>query len=432
MKPRYVPVLLILAAILCIMPVQGVDRYVGGSPDITAYIAGTNEFSPGEDATITVILQNSGTSSARYTSWGTLALTDQPTTAKLVTAGLSAGNAPIVIKTDPQSLGDIASPGKATVTYTAKITSNATLGEYTLPLTVRYKYLTPYTLAGQDTSDTIQSQYTTVEQTLPLTVKIKPEVKIDVINATGTNLVVGAEGTVNLTVKNIGYEDGKQATVKLIRNSNSAVIPTDTSVYIGDFPKNGTVTCLYKVSISSDAQAQTYPVDVAVTYTNAEGDMVTSSTDTIGLPVAGKLTLAVTSPAVVVTQGGTGLVAVEYTNLGSITANKAQARLSAVDPFTSSDETAYLGDIPPGGKATAQYAITADSSAVPGNYTLDTEVRYRDALDNSQISDTFKAPVTVVAPPASAGLVRILEYGAVAAVVLGALGYYIFVMRKKR
>jgi hypothetical protein len=209
------------------------------------------------------------------------------------------------------------------------------------------------------------------------------------------------------------------------------VIPTDTSVYIGDFPKNGMVTCLYKVSISSDAQAQTYPVDVAVTYTNAEGDTVTSSTDTIGLPVAGKLTFAVTSPAVVVTQGGTGIVAVEYTNLGSITANKAQARLSAVDPFSSSDETAYLGDIPPGGKATAQYAITADSSAVPGNYTLDTEVRYRDALDNSQISDTFKAPVTVVAP-ASGGAIPLPAAVTVIVLIIIGAGYYVFVMRKKQ
>ena len=35
------------------------------------------------------------------------------------------------------------------------------------------------------------------------------------------------------------------------------------------------------------------------------------------------------------------------------------------------------------------------------DYALDSEVRYRDSLDNSQISDTVKVPVTVVQPTAT-------------------------------
>jgi hypothetical protein len=220
--------------------------------------------------------------------------------------------------------------------------------------------------------------------------------------------------------------------VKLLRSGESAVIPTDTNVYIGAFPRNGVVTCLYKVAISADAQAQTYPVDVAVTYTNAEGDTVTSTTETVGVPVADKLRFNVTSPPAVVTQGSTSVVTVEYQNLGTVTAHNAQARLSVVDPLSSTDSTAYLGDIPPGGKATAQYAITAAGGAVPATYALDTEVRYRDALDNSQISDTFKADVQVVPRPATAALVQLLELVAVVAVILAAIGYYVLVVRMKK
>jgi hypothetical protein len=423
--------LLILAAVFCCMPALAVDKYVGGSPEIMAYITGVNEFSPGQDATITVILQNSGTNEVKFTNQGTIADDDLATTAKLVTVGLSQGTAPIVIKTDPQSLGDIRSPGKITATFTAKITSDATLGEYTLPLLVQYKYLSN-NLADQETSDTIQYHYTPVNQTIPLTIKIKPEVKINVLDAETSNLIVGTEGYVNLTIKNIGYEDGKQATVKILRSGSSAVIPTDNNIYIGAFPRNGVVTCLYKVAISADAQAQTYPVDVAVTYTNAEGDTVTSTTETIGVPVADKLRFNVTSSPAVVTQGETGMVVVEYQNLGIITAHNAQARLSVVDPLSSTDSTAYLGDIPPGGKATAQYAITAASGAAPATYALDTEVRYRDALDNSQIPDTFKADVQVVPRPATAAMVQLLELVVVVAGILAAVGYYVLVVRKKK
>ena len=268
--------------------------------------------------------------------------------------------------------------------------------------------------------------------TIPLTIKIKPVVQIEVLKADAPDLVVGMEGYVNLTIKNIGYEDGTQATVTILRNGNSAVIPTDENVFIGDFPRDGIVTCLYKVAVSGDAQQQTYPIDVEVTYTNAEGNTVTSAIDTVGVPVENKLGFIVTSPPAVITQGANGVISVEYQNTGTVTAYHAQARLSAVDPLSSSDTLAYLGDIPPGGNVTAQYAISAASGAAPGTYALDTEIRYRDALDNSQISDTFKADVQVVPRPATSALVQLIAIVAVVAVILGAAGYYVFVMRKKK
>jgi hypothetical protein len=431
MKYHFTLALLILTAVFCITPALGADKYLGGAPEISAYLSGVNEFSPGQDATITVVIQNSGTSAVVFTNQGTLTPADVPTTAKLVTVGLSSGGAPINITTDPQNLGDIPSPGITTASFSAKITSDATLGEYTLPLTIQYKYLSN-SLANQPTSETLQYQYTPVSVTIPLTVKIKPVVQIEVLKADAPDLVVGMEGYVNMTIKNIGYEDGTQATVTILRNGNSAVIPTDENVFIGDFPRDGIVICLYKVAVSGDAQQQTYPIDVEVTYTNAEGDIVTSAIDTVGVPVENKLSFIVTSPPAVITQGANGVITVEYQNTGTVTAYQAQARLSAVDPLSSSDTLAYLGDIPPGGNVTAQYAISAASGAAPGTYALDTEIRYRDALDNSQISDTFKADVQVVPRPATSALVQLIGIVAVVAVILGAAGYYVFVMRKKK
>ena len=431
MKYHFTLALLIVAALLCITPALGAEKYIGGTPEITAYLSGVNEFSPGQDATITVVIQNSGTSAVVFTDQGTLTPADVPTTAKLVTVGLSSGGSPINIKTDPQNMGDLPSPGITTASFAAKVTSDATLGEYTLPLTIQYQYLSN-SLANQPTSETLRYQYTPVTLTIPLTIKIEPAVQIAVLRADAPDLVVGMEGYVNLTIKNIGYDDGTQATVTILQNGNSAVIPSDSSVYVGDFPRNGTVTCLYKVSVSGDAQQQTYPVDVEVTYTNTEGDTVTSAIDTVGVPVENKLSFTVVSPPAVITQGTTSVIAVEYQNAGTMTAYQAQARLSAVDPLSSSDTLAYLGDIPPGGNVTAQYAISAANSAAPGTYALDTEVRYRDALDNSQISDTFKADVNVVPRPTTAPVVQLLEIVAVIAVILGAAGYYVFVMRKKK
>lgn len=423
-------IIILLAAALWVVPVAGQDKYQGASPQITAYIAGSNDFSPGENATITVVIRNSGTAEVMYIDQGTLPQADIPTTAKLLAVGLTSGGAPINITTGTQALGDLASPGITSVPFSAKITSDANLGTYTLPLEVQYSYLSN-SLANQPASDQVHSVYTPVNVTIPLTIRIQPVVQVTVLDAEASGLAVGTEGYVNLTLKNTGYQDGTQATVKILQHGTSAIVPTDNSVYIGDFPRNGTVTCLYKVSVSADAQQQTYPVDVVVSYTNSDGNVVTSATDTVGIPVAGKITFTVVSPPAEIAQGSDTIINITYKNTGAITARSAEARLTIYSPLSSDDSEAYLGDIPPGSTVTARYAVSAGSNAATGTYPLDTEVRYRDQLDNSQTSDTFTANVTVTPAPPAASLVWVAEIVAVIAVIAAA-GYYVLVMRKKR
>jgi len=422
---------LFLAAMVCSTPAAGQEKYLGGSPGLSAHLTGNTQFSSGQDAVITVVLQNSGTNDVKFINVGTLSPDDLSTTAKLVTAGLSAGNAPILIKTGPQNLGDIPSPGVATAAFTAKITSGATLGEYQLPLSIRYEYLSN-DLANQDTDQIIRSEYTPVSLTVPLTIRIQPAVQIAVTDAVPQGLAVGTEGYVNLTIRNTGYDDGKQATVTVLRNDNSAVIPTDSNVYIGNFPRNGTVSCLYRVTVSGDAQQQTYPIDVVVTYVNSEGDTVTSAPATTGVPVSSKLRFTVTSQPAVVTQGTESTIMVQYRNDGTITAGHAEARISGNDVFTNPDNTAFLGDVPPGGKATARFSVLASGNATPGSYALDTVVDYNDILDNSLVTDTFGTPVTVVARPGTAGLLSTPAIAVLVILILAGAGYYLVERRRKR
>jgi len=429
MKSFKMIIVFLVLGLCCTLPVMGVTTYLGGSPRMSAAIAGTNEFTPGQDTTISVTLQNSGVNNLEFVKIGTIERDDIPTTAKLVTVGLSAGDAPVVVKNDPQALGDIKSRGVVSISFHTKILSDATEGEYPLPLTISYTYLAS---SDQGSSDVLQYNYKQVSETIPITIKIKPQVRIEVLESVPENLYVGAEGYLNLKIKNGGIEDGKKAVVKLIRNDASPIIPTDNSVFIGDFPRNGTVTSRYKVAISSDAEKQTYPVDVVVIYENRDGDVVTSATETIGIPVGGKISFSITSGTVQVMQGSQSVIQVDYQNSGTTIAYHSQARLSAVEPFKSSDDTAYLGDLKPGEKATARYQVSVDDAAVAREYTLDTEVRYRDALDNSQVSGTFNVPVQVQAKPVSGGLMQVLAaIGVIVLIGIGA-GYYLLVMRKKK
>lgn len=428
---KYYPVLFVFLALglVCSIPVMGVTTYLGGSPQIEAALSGTNEFTPGQDAIIRVTVWNSGVNTLKFVTKGTIERDDLPTTAKMVTVGLSAGNAPLVIKTDPQVIGDLKSQAMTTVSIASKITSDATYGEYQIPLTIRYTYLSS---SDQEAADVLQFNYKQVNETIPITIKIKPQVKIEVLDVVSENMNIGTEGYLNLTIKNIGLEDGKKASVKILRNGASPIIPTDNSVFIGDFPHNSTVTCRYKVAVSGEAEKQSYPVDVLVMYENREGEVITSAPDTIGIAVGGKNSFIIASEPVEVVQGSQSVIQVVYQNQGSTIAYHAQARLSAVEPFKSSDDTAYLGDMIPGQNATARYQVTVDDAAAVGNYTLDTEVRYRDALENSQVSDPFNVPVVVQPGSGTAGLIQLLGIiGIIALIGIGA-GYYLLVMRKKK
>ena len=411
-----------------IAPAMAGTKYMAGSPQLSAYISGTNEYSPGTEVHLNIVVENTGLNEFKFIQSGIVDRDDLPNTAKFVTVALDAGTAPLAIKSDPQTLGDIKGSSSANAVFTIKINSDAAAGSYMLPLAINYTYLYQ---AEQFGVDTIQYTYKQVDESIEIPISIKPDISIDVQSATPEFLNVGTEGYLNMKIKNTGSEDGTKAIVRILRNGNSPIVPTDSSVYIGDFPSGSTVDCRYKVSISSDAERQTYPVDVVVVYQNKEGDFVTSRSDTVGITVGGKVNFEVISPPAEMNPGNKRVITIEYKNSGETTIYSAQSRISAVDPFTSNDDIAYLGDLQPGETAVAAYEVSVDRSATIKEYGLDSEIRYRDALDNTYISDTMKVKIIVNSP---AGMNAVLSNPIyISIIVAGIIGiaYLIYYFRKK-
>ncbi|MDD1700961.1 MAG: S-layer protein [Methanoregula sp.] len=292
-------------------------------------------------------------------------------------------------------LGDMQGGDNRKATFLMKINSDADSGTYMLPLTINYTYLYQ---AEQFGFDSIQYFYKQVNETLEIPIKIQSVVSIDVQSVTPEHLNVGTEGYLTMKIKNTGSEDGTKAIVKILRNSNSPIVPTDSSIYIGDFLSGSIVECRYKVSVSKDAVPQVYPVSIEVVYKNKEGDFMTSRNDTVGVPVGGKVVFEVISNSAEINPGNKKIINVEYKNTGETTIYSTQARIIAVDPFTSNDDIAFLGDLRPGESAIASYEVNVDRSATIKEYGLDSELRYRDALDNTYISDTMKVKIIVRSP----------------------------------
>jgi len=424
---RLTCIILIFCAFM-IVPSMAGSKFTSGSPELSAYISGTNEFNPGDDVRLPVIIENTGLNEFEYSQPGIINRDDLPNTAKFLSVTLLPGDAPIVVKSDPQMLGDLDGGSTANAVFTLKINSDAAGGTYSVPVMLNYSYL--YT-ANQYGVDLLQYEYQTENITLNIPVKIKSVVSIDVLSAVPEDLNVGNEGYLDLQIKNTGSENGTKSIVKILQNGNSPIIPTDSSVYIGDFPAGSTATCRYKVSVLGSAQKQTYPVDVVVTYQNDEGDFVTSHSDTVGIAVGGKVDFAVISPAAEMNPGNKQVINVEYKNTGDTPVYSAQARIDTVDPFTSNDDIAYIGDLLPGDSRTVSYVISADKTATIKEYGLNSQILYKDALENAYTSDTIQVKVNVTEPVGiNAVLTNPFYLLIIAAVIIGII-YLVFQYRKK-
>jgi len=418
----------LIFAFIAVSPVTAGSKYIAGSPDLIAHITGTNEFSPGDDINLGIAVENTGLTEYKIVKTGIMDSNDIPSTAKQLTAALGAGAAPVVVKADPQIIGDLAASGSATATFHIKVNQDAAAGTYTLPVVLNYTYLYE---AEQYGTDTLEYRYKTVNKVVDIPIRIKSEVQLEVPTVKAETLNAGNEGYVTITVKNVGYENGRNAAVKILQNDASPVIPSDGSVYIGDFPTGAVVDCRFRVGVMGDAQEKTYPLDVLVNYKNSEGDFVDSKVETIGVPVGNKVAFSVTPVAVNLSAGGKSEVRVKYENTGGATAYNAQARISAVDPFSSNDDTAFLGTMAPGDIREVAFLVSTDSGANAKEYGLDSEIIYRDSLNNQITSDPVKVNIRVVPREGIADTLGLPVIAGLILVVLAGAGYLVYKKRTK-
>ena len=420
---------LILASALSGISAGAGSTYLSGTPDLVAAINGTNEFSPGSEQNIVIHVRNTGVDDIKIVQPGGGASGDPPSTARMVTLTLLPGDAPVEIKTNSQMIGDIASGKSALATFSVHVEKDAGGGTYLLPLLVNYTYLAAEDRVG---GESVIFIYDTETVRLDLPFNVRDEVIIAVSQVIAEDLNAGGDGYITLSIENTGTLTGNNTIARIFQGDKSPIVPTDGRVFIGSFPPGATETTRFKVRVDEKAGQGQYPLDVAVEYIDQSGATRLSPEVTIGVPVVGKTSFSVIETPHQIYRGSKEIIEVEYENTGAIAVYSAQARISAADPFNADDETAFLGDLAPGERAVAQFEIGVDKTATAKEYGLDTEIRYRDSMDESRISDPMTVMITVTE---RTGLQRILYdpvlMSIIFAVIVGC-GYYFFVHRKNR
>ncbi|HUH78912.1 MAG TPA: S-layer protein [Methanoregula sp.] len=400
--------------LVALSPVMADSKYMTGTPDLNAHISGTNEFSPGDDIYLPVVIENTGLNQFKIVESGIIDANDLSSTAKQLTVTLDPSDAPIVIKADPQVVGDLPGSGTATAMFHITVSQDAPAGTYQIPVTMDYTYLYRQNQEGE----TLAYEYKDASETLLVPMKIKSVLQLALSGVDTENLVAGNEGYVDLTVQNVGYEDGRNAAIIVRQDNQSPFTPTEGSEYIGDFPRGAAVNARFRVLVSGNALQKTYPLTVMVNYKNAEGDYVNSEPETIGVPVGGKVQFSVTPVSASVLPGEKSVVVVQYQNTGGATAYNAQARITAVDPFTTDDDTAFLGTMAPGDIRRAAFDISVANGATAKAYGVDSVVIYQDSLDNQVTSDHVNVNVQIIPAP---GIVSLIVIPVIIVIALAAV-----------
>lgn len=410
-------------------PVLAGTKYLSGSPDLSVSIVGNNEFAPGTTVALQILVQNTGLNEIKFVQTGIVDTDDNPSTAKMVTVSLLPGDSPALIKSDVQMIGDIKGSMSVPANFAILIPDNAKAGKYSLPVELIYTFLQN---AEQQGTDSITYRYVKKTVTYNLPFIVQSAITMQVSDVKAENINSGGSGYITLSLKNVGTDTGTNAVANLSRSGNSPIVPISNSVYLGTFAPNDTTNVKYKVSVSKDAEPQEYPVEISVVYDNADGETVVTPSQKIGVPVGSDVDFTITSQSPELNPDKKSNIEVTYRNDGSVPVYGAEVRISAVDPFTSSDDLAYLGDMQPGESKVARFGLTLAATADTKMYGLDSEIKYRDVLDDSHVSDTIKVPIKVVPNTGLGALMsNPILIGLIMVIILGG-AYYLYEFRRKQ
>lgn len=415
-----------LMLVLVAAPVSAAQvSYSDAGIEFYASAVGGSELVPGTETQFSVNLINNAHYEVLAAQTG---LQSQYDVASAYQLRVSLEGAPgVTIKTDTQTIAAL-NPGEtATLTYLVSVDRYTEPGQRTLKLHVVYNEL----FSTEYYTDAVGYTWLndrTADVNLPVTVRslVAPEV----VGIASDDINVGTSGFLTLDIKNNGGMDASNAYATLIVGSSSVLVPVESSVFIGDFPAGSTKSATFKISVATNAEVKEYPVGLQISYQDNQGVDQTSAPVIVGVPVMGKVEFDVTKVEANLAPGGSGIISVTYTNSGNTKVYSATARLSAVDPFSSNDDSAYLGDMEPGESVIGLYEVTVDSTATEKLYGLDTEIRYRDANDNSVLSKSMKAVVEVKdrSGPYAFFTSPIFIIVIVAIILIG--GYYVFMRRR--
>jgi len=389
---------------------------VSGKPNLEVTVVGSQELPVGQIGTFQIMVQNIGTFSGEvedpadqvmatgYLTATGVALVPPCTTAVGVNVTLTSGASAIEVISGAAFIGTVPRGMSTTqpITFQLYIHKDAQPGTYKLDLKLEYQYLSDVDwLNPGGASPQFDFHWGNRVQQAQISVTVVGTYFSAVVTQT-EGVRAGAAGIITLDIQNNGASEAYGVTAEIA--PGTSISPIGPASFLGDMSGNSSATTQLKVSILEEAIAKDSSVGILVKYKD-DRDIPRQSLLTVGVMVEAKLDFEVQTTQVDgrLTPGSERVITIPIVNAGDYEAKDAVAKMNIVNPFatapfSTTDDTAYIGTLQPGESGSAKFRIRVDADAVPKPYVLEVQVQYWDSLGNSYTSDSMRAAVTVQQP----------------------------------
>ena len=326
------------------------------------------DLAAGDRGTVTVTVQNVGTTTARDAR---LALSTDD-------ADLELGGGTRASRL----LGDLGRFERETVEVAISATGSARSERYPLAATATFT-----DQDGFEVSQDLGAVGVTPRPALDFTLR---EVRSD--------LTTGVEGRLQGVLVNDGDRVARAAIVELTSPSETLRFP-EPATPVGDVEPDGSSAFSVPIAVPATADGGPRPVTVAVTYeldSDGEVDRRRTVVRTLSVPVSDEDLLAVTATNTTYRPGTDGRLRVTVENVGDRRLTDIEPRLSATPPFASDAPGAYVDSLAPGESRAVAFPMTVAGDAVASTHSLPVNVTATTADGDTVRSGTQDVPVTIV------------------------------------
>ncbi|MBC2698500.1 MAG: hypothetical protein HF976_11470 [ANME-2 cluster archaeon] len=222
----------------------------------------------------------------------------------------------------------------------------------------------------QKTEMNYEAQKTTAIGIIATLVSLDPAVKVKTGYQEAGSLISGQQ-----------TEDPVQFTIEIAKNARAGVHPLLLNLLYG-----------YQENVQISGEDETEKGDV----TDLEVGLwyeIKSQNLTIPVIVKDEADFEVVEISGNMVADEENMLYVTYKNVGELPVTDATVRISVSDPFSTTDDQAFIGSLAPGESALARFNLKVDDTATTKMYGINSEIKYEDVDGHDRISDNIKIQV---------------------------------------
>ncbi len=381
-----------LLVVLSAVPLAAAaENQVIGRPDLSLSVP-DNRVVPGEATTIRVLVVNDGV----LVRGGPERFTTRVTTARATT--LDIGDVPgLDIETESVAVGQVPEGVVGPVEVDVTVPEGVPPGRYELPMTVSYTYTGVVTYDEEAPNDNPQFNDRSVTRRLSVPVVVEERARFRVVDVE-TGVQIGDNGTMAVSVTNVGTELAREASVQLT-SANSDLsfggVATAES-FVGTWAPGETKTATFPANLVEDAELRDYTLTGAVTYTDTDGIVRTSNELRTSVRPLAEQSFSLSDVSSTLRVNYEGTVEGRVTNDGPAPVSDAVVVFRPASANFDAGETEFaVPDLAAGDSAEFAFDVEVSSAADPGSRQLSFVVQYENEDGDVRTSDPLTARIDV-------------------------------------